>query len=98
MNSTEREYAQMLDVRIAAKEIVTWRFESVKFRLADNTMYTPDFLVITPESIELHEVKGGFFRDDARVKFKVAGEAYPWFKWVWAQKKKGAWKKEVYGE
>lgn len=77
MNKTESEYAQHLEWRKRAGEIVWYRFESMKFRLADNTFYTPDFCVMRSDGVlEMHEVKG-YWLDDARVKIKVAAEQYP---------------------
>ena len=81
-NKTEREYAGMLRMKLLAGEILDYRFEAMKFMLGNRCWYTPDFLVITPTHVELHEVKGGFYRDDARVKFKAAAEKYPRFSWM----------------
>ena len=60
-------------------------------RSADATRYTPDFLVELPGGLlELHEVKG-FWRDDARVKFKVAAELFPMFRFVAVKRKHRQW-------
>ena len=92
MNKTEERYAQhVLDPLLMTKEILAWRFEPVTFRLADRTRYTPDFLVVYPDRFELHEIKGGFIREDAMVKYKVAKSMYPWFVWKLCQWKKGEW-------
>jgi len=80
MNATEAAYAKHLALREAAGEIVWTKFEGLKFRLADNTFYTPDFIVMLADgSMEAHEVKGAraIFQDDAKVKIKVAAETYP---------------------
>ena len=77
MNKTEAAYAQHLEARKAAGEILWYRFEGVKLRLADNTFYSPDFVVMLADgALECHEVKG-FWQDDARVKIKVAADQYP---------------------
>jgi len=92
MNKTEARYAQRLAGYVAAAQISGYRFEAVKFRLADATFYTPDFMVIYPGgSIEFHEVKGARIWDDAAVKFKVAAEAFPMFGWRLVQWKRGEW-------
>lgn len=78
MNKTEQRYATRLDLLQKAGEIVSYGFEALKLRLADRTFYSPDFLVVTTEQIELHEVKG-FWEEDARVKIKVAAEMFPCF-------------------
>ena len=75
MNRTEAAY----DQHLASRPDVAWRkFEGIKLRLADNTFYTPDFAVmLTGGQMECHEVKGGIWSDDARVKIKVAASMYP---------------------
>lgn len=77
MNKTEERYAKHLESRKQAGEIAWYRFEGIKFRLADNTFYTPDFAVMLVNGeLETHEVKG-HWQDDARVKVKVAADQYP---------------------
>jgi hypothetical protein len=76
MNKTEAAYAQVLEMRRLAGEIVAFKFEAVTLRLAVRTRYKPDFLVkLANGDTEIHEVKG-FWKDDARVKIKVAAELY----------------------
>ncbi|PRE60689.1 DUF1064 domain-containing protein [Burkholderia multivorans] len=77
MNKTEAAYADLLAGRLHAGEILWFRFESFKLRLADSTFYTPDFAVITAAgATEFHEVKG-LWTDDARAKIKIAAAQYP---------------------
>lgn len=77
MNKTEAAYAQHLESLKHAGKVLWYRFEGLKFRLADNTTYTPDFAVMADScELELHEVKG-YWQDDARVKVKVAADQYP---------------------
>jgi len=77
MNKTEEAYNVHLRYRLMAGELLWMRFEGLKLRLADNTFYTPDFAVMSADGVmECHEVKG-FWRDDAKVKVKVAAEQYP---------------------
>lgn len=87
MNRTEMKYKLHLDNMILSKHILWYKFEGLKFRLADKTFYTPDFTVMNfSNEIELHEVKG-FWTDDAKVKIKVASAMYPFrFKSVHLQK------------
>jgi hypothetical protein len=85
MNGAERAYSQHLRDRLLVGEIRWWAYECWKFRLADNTYYTPDFIVVTNDlRIEAHEVKAYWktagkvgWTDDARVKIKVAAEHNP---------------------
>lgn len=77
MNGTERAYSQLLDSKVNAGRVAEWHYEAVTLKLAPDTRYTPDFLVILPDgTVELHEVKG-FMRDDANVKIKVAAQMFP---------------------
>jgi hypothetical protein len=77
MNKTEAAYARHLEAQKHTGEVLWFRFEGMKFRLADKTSYTPDFAVMTKNlQLEMHEVKGHWL-DDARVKIKVAAEMYP---------------------
>lgn len=77
MNKTEQAYKNTLEVMKMAGEILWYRFEGIKLKLADNTTYTPDFFVMRANGeIEAHEVKG-FAMDDSMVKVKVAAEVFP---------------------
>lgn len=77
MNKTEQAYAATLADRQHAGEVAWYKFEGMKFRLADNTFYTPDFAVMLESgALEMHEVKG-FMAEDANVKVKVAADLYP---------------------
>lgn len=90
MNKTEAAYAARLESLKLAGEIADYCFECLKLRLADNTFYAPDFMVLRPDgAFEIHEVKG-HWEDDARVKIKTAAELFP-FKFIAARKQKGAW-------
>ncbi len=99
MNKTEREYGDYLHRRGLGGEIRWCGFETFKIQLADNTTYTPDFAVVMADgSLEFHEVKG-FWRDDARVKIKVAAETVPWATFRAVTKGKGrggGWKIETF--
>jgi len=95
MNKTEAAYADYLQKRLLAGKIISYRFEALKFRLADRTFYTPDFIVTYQHQIECHEVKG-FWQDDARVKIKVAAEMFPEFAFVAVKREKKEWVYEAF--
>jgi hypothetical protein len=101
MNKTEEAYGRHLEARRMAGDVVWYKFEGVKLRLADNTFYTPDFAVMLESGfIEMHEVKG-FWQDDARAKIKIAADMYPFrFIAVKAAPKKdgGGWSIEDFSE
>jgi hypothetical protein len=99
MNKTEAAYDAALKLRQHAGEVTWYKFEGMKFRLADNTFYSPDFAVMLNDgTVEMHEVKG-HWQDDARVKIKVAAALFPFrFIAVQALPKKlgGGWKSEEF--
>ena len=81
MNNTEKAYAQHLEIQKREGEINYYSFDGINLRLADNTFYKPDFLVMRADGqLEIHEVKG-FWTDDALVKIKVAADKFP-FKFI----------------
>lgn len=95
MNKTEEAYAKVLEARKFAGEILWYKFEAIKLRLADNTFYTPDFPVLLANGeLQMHEVKG-FWEDDARVKIKVAASMYP-FDFIAVKKCKGGFSVEEF--
>jgi len=99
MNKTEAAYAAVLEQEKQAGEILWYRFEGVKLRLADNTFYSPDFFVMRASGLlEAHEVKG-HWQDDARAKIKIAADQYP-FRFIAvkirAKKDGGGWAVEEF--
>lgn len=91
MNKLESRYAQYLQALKFGGEIRDWRFESVKLQLADSCTYRPDFLIVGNDGhVEYHECKG-FFRDDAKVKIKVAAAMFPWWPFKVIRWGKGRW-------
>lgn len=106
MNRNEASYDRYLRDRFAAGEIAVAFYEAVKFRFADSTYYTPDFMVIFPDGLtEFHECKGfkrkpsgepGYWsEEDAKLKIKIAAEMYPFTFKIVFQEKNGIWHAEV---
>lgn len=96
MNKTEAAYAQHLELQRQAGEIHWYEFEPIKLRLAEKTFYTADFGVIAKDGVfEIHEVKGGYWEDDARVKIKVAAAKFP-FRFRAFKKTKSGWSEETF--
>lgn len=100
MNKTEQAYSQHLEGLKACGDVVWWKFEGIKLRLAGNTFLTVDFAIMNKDGlIELIDVKGSKFTymDDAKVKMKVAASIYPFvFKVAFPNPKKegGGWNVE----
>lgn len=103
MNGTEKSYEEYLKQQSLAGQIYSYNFEAVKFKLADKTYYTPDFMVINKNlEVEFRETKGTsrgkpFIEDDAAVKIKVAAAMYPQFIFKLAWKVAGQWLEKEYG-
>jgi hypothetical protein len=87
MNRTEAEYELILKSRPS----VLWcAYEAITLVLAHDTRYTPDFDAVLDGELVFFEVKGGFRRDDAMVKLRVAARLFP-FRFILAEKKAGVW-------
>jgi hypothetical protein len=88
----ESQYAaQVLDLEMRTKVISWWDYEGMRFRLADGTYYTPDFVVMTtPGHLVAREVKG-FWRESARVRVKVCARCFPWLRIDVISKHEGRW-------
>lgn len=78
-NKLEAAYAAHLEAQKRAGMLLDWCYQPLRLILADRTTYEPDFLVITMERLLLFDETKGFWRDDARVKIKVAARLFPWF-------------------
>lgn len=75
-NKTEAAYEEHLRSQLGTT-IAWFDFEVYTFKLAPDTRYTPDFVVMRMDgTLEFHEVKG-YFTDDAKVKIKVAASKLP---------------------
>ena len=92
-NKTEQRYADHLWQRMIAGEVIYYRFGAIHLRLARRTFYKPDFIVVTPDEIQIHEVKG-HQEDDARVKIKSAAYEYFYFRFYQVTLENGQWKFE----
>lgn len=79
-NKTEAAYELFLESEKQRGEILWYAFEAITFKLAQDTRYTPDFMVMKKNGeLECREVKGakGIFQCDAKAKIKIAAEMFP---------------------
>jgi hypothetical protein len=81
LNRTERVWLQVL----RAQGFDPIHVQAVTLKLAHDTRYTPDFMVVHAGAVEFHEVKG-FMREDAHVKIKVAARLFPWARFIVVRK------------
>lgn len=77
MNKLEQSRADELEAMRRSGEIIAYWFEQVTLKLADDTRYTPDFLVLYADGALVFEETKGFWEDDALVKIKVAASIFP---------------------
>lgn len=94
MNKTEAEYQMILQRKLQNGELVKVLYNKLKFHVGGKRCwYTPDFLCVTNLGrIEIHEVKGDWVYEDARVKYNACAEKYEMFDWYFAQKtRKAGW-------
>lgn len=104
MNKTERRYEVHLRALEHLGDVLWYGFEPLKLRLADNTYYTPDFLIVNRQGeIEAHDVKAYWKKlgkvgatDDAIVKMKVAAEQFPIFRVLMTWEHSGQWQQRVF--
>jgi len=99
MNKAEAAFAHHLEILRRTDLIKWWAFEPMKLRLAPDTTYKVDFMVLDQnDMLVCYEVKawwktipGPHWEDDARVKIKMAAKLYPFdFRGV-SQKPDGEW-------
>lgn len=99
MNKTETAYELELKAQQERGEILWYRFEGITLKLAKDTRFTPDFFVMLHNGeMECHECKS-IWRDDAKVKIRVASELFPFrFIAVYANTKRdgGGFRKEEF--
>lgn len=104
LNTVEEAWARRLKRLELAGEVLWWRAKPGSLRLAHQSFYLPDFVVVLADmTIRYDEVKGtGSWQldDEGRTKWKVAGELWPMFVFqgASARRKKdgGGWDVEVY--
>lgn len=111
MNKTEQRFAELLNSERVDMgdgkyiDLYSYKFEAINLTLAKNTQYRPDFYVVTVTGEGIFfEVKARtksgrvLWEDDARVKFKVAAETYPEFRFICASySSSGGWEFEEIG-
>lgn len=89
MNKLETKFADNLEERKINGDILWYAYEPIRLRLAKNTTYTPDFVVMKSDlEIQVWETKG-HWTSESRIKIKVAAEMYPFrfFAAMWKNKK-----------
>jgi hypothetical protein len=110
MNKLEAKYAEYLEQQRRDGYVDCFEYEPVKFKLADKTYYTPDFVVMRPDGlIEVHDTKGTttrrdgagsrvkkpFYEQHSAIKIKSCAAKFPFrFFMVWMNE--GVWQLDEY--
>ena len=72
-------------------------YEEITLKLADDCRYTPDYWVLDEDDVLAFEEIKGFWRDDAKVKIRLAAKLFPQFRFrAWTYKNK-VWAREHFG-
>jgi len=95
----ELDFAAELENSLIGRRIREWRYHPLRFRLAPNVTYTPDFMLVhLDESFALYEVKGSWKMKnarDSRTRLEIAAYRYPWFQWIAITRdREGVWREE----
>lgn len=88
-NKTEAEW-----MRICQGGNCSVLFEPFSLNLPGGVKYTPDVVVVSESGriVEIHEVKGGHIHNPGSLlRFKAARAEFPFWKFVFAQKRKDGW-------
>jgi hypothetical protein len=73
-------------------------YEEMTFRLGPDCRFTPDFWSLDDDDVLALDETKGHWRDDAKVKMRVAAERYPLFRWRAWRKQGGVWMREHFGQ
>jgi len=96
-SSLELDFAVELETWRCRGTIDEWRYHPMKFRIAQNCTYEPDFLSRQGGRIIIYEVKGSWLAKgarDSRTRLQVAAYLYQWFSWQGVTREKGIWRYE----
>lgn len=91
-NKLETAFGDYLEVLYRRGECWWYAYERVTLKLADDCRYTPDWCAVMENGQRtFYECKGGFRRDDAIVKLRVAASTFWFDNFVLVTRVKGAW-------
>ena len=89
MSKTEALFAELLNEYQRDKQIVSYSFEPVTFKLAEGVRYTPDFMAVFADptrGVAFYEIKASEFHASGKsnqmnslTKLKVCARTFPQF-------------------
>lgn len=82
----KRHFDEQIKPLLATGHFVWSGYECWSFSLTNDggqkIQYTPDWVMLRKDgTIVIHEVKGGVWRGDSRLRFKLAADRFPFFDW-----------------
>lgn len=87
LNKTEQAYHEWLK-----RQDYQWvGVQCITLKLGDDCRYTPDFFCLDRHGELIAKEVKGFWRDDAKVKIKVAARMFPFIRFSVVMKTKDAW-------
>jgi hypothetical protein len=101
MNRMEAAWAAQLDLAVRAGDVLWYAYESLTLKLADDTRYTPDFVLMFADGSLCCDECKGFMEEAAWVRMKVAAALFPLrFRLITLKPKKegGGWVVKELGE
>jgi hypothetical protein len=97
----ELDFAAELERWRKEGKVDSWLYHPMRFRLARNVTYTPDFTSSVDFGVwplTVYEVKGSWQSRgarDSRTRLKIAAWTYQWFNWYGVTREKGVWQFEA---
>ena len=89
MSKTEERFAELLNEYARDKQIVSYSFEPITFKLAEGVRYTPDFMAVFADptrGVAFYEIKASEFHASGKsnqmnslTKLKVCARTFPQF-------------------
>jgi hypothetical protein len=90
-NKLEAAFAAVLRAENPGVQI---REQAVTLQIGNGVRYSPDMMILEPGRLEAFETKGGLFRDDAKVKIKIAASIWPQITFWLVWRKAGVWHRQ----
>lgn len=100
----EADFSDALQDWLLREFIVEWRYHPLKFRLAQNVTYEPDFCTWMPSGsdgdypMSVYEVKGSWQAKnarDSRTRLQIAASLFPYWTWHAVTREDGEWHYET---
>lgn len=96
LNKTEKRYLDGLRLRLRAGDIQWIGIQCITLKFGADLRFTPDFAYMDiHEQMVMVDTKGGFAREDSRIKIKAAARIFTMFRFIIAKYDKNTWTEEI---